>query len=268
MEVNGASYIEKHRKIAEEYTKAFKADKRVEGICYLGSIARNYADMYSDIDIAIFSEERMLDLRLGEGRFKNFTVEVFNIAMNESYESWDETQKEAYNEGIIAYDKKGDVKRFLDNALKYTNEYKTCKIIEIFFKLGWHGWAYSAYRDKQERGYLWSLPPDLWIRRRRVENAFYIMNMCVDMLIDLIYAINEHWVPDIKWKWIKFSKLSWLPSSWENLSKLLVTENINKETFYEKKQIFQLLIDECYEKVVHTLPDDMYNYLIKINRAY
>lgn len=259
----------KHREIAEKFIEPLKKDVRVKGIAFLGSIGRNFGDEHSDIDIAVFTNETIDTLHRGEKWIDGWDIEIFQIDINKGYEDWDTAQKEAYQEGILVYDRDGDVKPFLEAALAYSDEDKLKEIVGLLFDLGWHGWSYTPAKYKEWRGYKWSLPHDLWIQRGSVENAFFVLNHCKDLLMDLLFAINRRWTPDFKWKYFKSLQLEWLPENYtETMSSLLILNSVTIEEFEEKAVLFQKLIDACYEKVMDELPSNMYDYLVLELGAY
>jgi hypothetical protein len=189
--------------------------------------------------------------------------------MTKGYEDWDTTQKEAYQEGILVYDPDGEVQPFLKGALAYSDEGRLKDMVELFFDLGWHGWSYTPAKNKEWKGYKWSLPHDLWIQRGSTENAFQVLNHCKDLLMDLLFAINRKWTPDFKWKYYKSLNLPWLPEHYrETMATLLLVNSITEEEFEKKAFLFQQLIDACYEKVMDELPSNMYDYLVFELGAY
>ncbi|WP_251551164.1 nucleotidyltransferase domain-containing protein [Neobacillus muris] len=259
----------KHREIAERFIEPLKDDKRIKGIAFLGSIGRNFGDKHSDIDIAVFTNEKIDMLHRGEKWIEGWDIEIFQVDMTEGNEDWDSAQKEAYQEGILVYDPSGEVKPFLEAALAYSDEDRMKEIVELLFDLGWHGWSYTEAKGKEWRGYNWSLPHDLWIQRGSIENAFYILHHCRDLLMDLLYAINRRWTPDFKWKYFKSLQLPWLPEKYaETMASLLLVASITEEEFNQKAALFQTLIDACYEMVMDDLPTDMYDYLVVELGAY
>lgn len=264
------SIILEQKKVADKFIASLIENPDIIGVCYLGSIARRFGTRDSDIDIGVFSYERIPELQLGERIVGDWDVEIFNIVLNEGYKNWSEPQREAYFEGELIYDKKGAVNQFLNAALKYPLDYRLTKMIHILFQLGWHGWSYSPIKGTDWKGYNWGLKNDLWIKRSRLDNAFYILSQSINLAIDLVYAINSRWIPDTKWKFIKSFKLSWIPDSWKECMDYLTTGVglSSEEVWYEKAKVFQSAIDSCYEKIMDELPDDMYMHLIENTDEY
>jgi hypothetical protein len=70
-------------------------------------------------------------------------------------------------------------------------------------------------------------------------------------------------LPDVKWKWIKSFKLDWLPHNWEEkLTFIMFSQDQDEKNWYMKAKVFQEMVDECYERVLSELPNNLYDYLI------
>lgn len=253
------SMLKKHKIIADGFCEEILKDSRVEGVMYLGGLARGYADEFSDIDISVFSNEPLKDLRLGE-RFtpEGFDLEIFNVAINEGFEKWPAIQKEAYEEGIIASDKNGKVRGFLDKALRFENDYRTKRALELIFDMAWHGWVYTPYKNRDIKGYRWILPEDLWFRRSNVQNAFYVAQKCVGDFIELLFAANNKWTPDFKWRFVKLFNLSRLPENAKEKFDYLLFTAWNEQTWDKKRMLFQQMLDETIEALIQDFPDNWY----------
>jgi len=255
--------LEKYREVADRFIEELKKREDVVGIMHLGGIARNYADEYSDIDIAVFSYDP-IDIALGEREVEpGCIIEVFNIAINKGFEDWDEIQKEAYQEGFIAYDPQGAVSEFLKQALVYDAETRIKNMLTKIFKIAWHGWVYTPFRNVYKKGYLWVLPKDLWFLRGCENNAYFVAQTSVNHFLELLFDINRRWTPDYKWRYIRSFKLEWLPKDYKEKMDFLLFAPWNKETWEKKSAVFQSLLDETIEKVMDELPEDWYGVIDK-----
>lgn len=250
--------LELYTQVANEFISEMKKNKGVIGAMHLGGIARGFADEYSDIDIAIFSQSP-LNIELGEREVQpGCIVEVFNIVVTDGSANWDDVQKEAYAEGIIAYDPTGKVATFLEEALFYHPNNRIKKMLDEIFHLAWHGFVFTPFRNKVVHGYQWVLPANLWFLREKPTNAFYLINVVINHFIDLLFSVNAQFVPDYKWKYLKAQKLDWLPRNYlKNIDYLLFTET-TMETWPIKCQFLQTMVDEVVMKIKDELPDDWY----------
>ena len=100
--------LQEYQRVADAFVAKMWEHPDVEGVIHLGGIARQRADEYSDIDLAVFSNQRLKWLRTGEQETpEGYDLEVFNIAMDSGFDNWDEIKREAYQEGVIAFDISG-----------------------------------------------------------------------------------------------------------------------------------------------------------------
>lgn len=254
--------LEKYTVVAKRYEEELLKRNDVIGVMHLGGIARNRADEDSDIDIAVFSYEPLKDITLGEQySVEGYDVEIFNIAINEGYDWWDPIMKEAYEEGFISTDKTGEIKPFIEKALHYDDEFRVHYLAQLIFKIAWHGWIYTPFRNKNVKGYNWVLPANLWFKRNDIPNAFYLTNICVQDFIELLFVLNRKWTPDFKWRLIKSRKLEILPTNYNEKIDYLLFEKWDEETWDKKVAIFQEMIDEIIPMIIPDMPEDWYRLL-------
>lgn len=251
--------LEKYKVVAKRYEELLLKREDVIGIMHLGGIARKRADEDSDIDIAVFSYEPLKNIKLGE-QFseEGYDVELFNIVINEGYDYWDPIMKEAYEEGFISTDKTGEVTAFMKKALEYKDDFRIHYLAKLIFKIAWHGWIYTPYRNIDIKGYKWILPSDLWFKRNDPENAYFLANICIQDFIELLFVLNRKWTPDHKWRLIKSRNLPILPSNYNEKINYLLFEKWDKETWNKKQEIFQSMIDEIIPLIIPDMPEDWY----------
>lgn len=253
--------LDKYVSTANRYIEKIKLNKDVIGIMHLGGIARGYADEHSDIDLALFSMTP-LNITLGEQLTEEgYDLEIFNVVINDSWVNWGPIQKEAYEEGYIIYDPTGKVSEFINKALNYDDHYRVSEMLRLIFKIAWHGWIYTPFRQKYIKGYHWILPEDLWFQRKKEYNAYYLTQICVYDYIELLYVINRKWTPDYKWRLVKSFNLPLLPKEYESKILYLINESWNEFTWNKKREVFQSLIDETISTIIQDMPDDWYGAL-------
>ena len=252
-------YLAEYKRISHDFSIKMQQNPDVEGVMFLGGVARNRADQYSDIDIAVFSQKKLTWLTTGEQETpEGYDLEVFNIVFEKGSEDWDEVKREAYQEGVIDFDRNGKTAAFLQKALFYPEEYRSQKIAELVFAIAWHGWVYTPFRNKTCKGYRWLLSEELWFERQDDRNAFYTARYCVDLFLELLYAVNSRWVADYKWRYIRARNLPWLPANYEEYMDSLLFREWSQKTWKAQRARFQALLDETIEKVIDSMPEDWY----------
>ena len=251
--------LETYKEVAFAYEKEVMKRDDVIGVMQLGGIARNRADEYSDIDIAIFSHKPLKDIKLGEQWVKDgCDLEVFNIAIDEGYEDWGEIKKEAYYEGYISSDKTGEVKAFMDKALFYSDEEYIYNCLDNIFAMAWHGFIYTPFRDKQIHGYYWVLPSNLWHMRGEINNSYYLLRYCAECFIKLLFAVNKRWSPDYKWRYLKSKSLEYLPKDYLKKIDFILYKEDNEENYSIKSAYLNEMLDEVVERIKDDMPEDWY----------
>ena len=253
-------YLAEYERVSGAFSAEMQKHEDVEGVVFLGGVARSRADVYSDIDIAVFSDHKLGWLTTGEQETpEGYDLEVFNIVMEKGFEDWDEIKKEAYQEGKIDFDRSGKTEAFLNNALAYSDDLQAQKCAELIFAIAWHGWIYTPFRNQTAKGYRWLLTEKLWFYRGEEKNAFYTTRYCVDLFIELLFAINKRWTPDYKWRYIRSRSLPWLPEHYEDDIDSLLFGAYSQQTWQEQSEKFQALIDQAVSKASEYLPDDWYS---------
>lgn len=252
--------LKEYKRVADRFIEEMRAHNDVEGVMHLGGIARRKADEYSDIDIAVFSDRKLEWLKTGEQATpEGYDLEVFNIAMDDGSEKWDEIRREAYQEGFIAYDKNGKVTSFMEKALAYSDEYRITKTAELVLAIGWHGWIYTPFRNKTAKNYIWLLREDLWSLRGEENNMYYTARYCLEKFMELLFVINRRWLPDYKWRYIRVKALPWLPSGFEKSFDRLMFGEWSANTWAHNRMLFQQMLDETVAHVIEYMPEDWYS---------
>ena len=189
---------------------------------------------------------------------EGYDLEIFNIVMEKGSNDWDEIKREAYQEGIIDFDRSGRVASFIEEALFYSEERKKEKVAELIFAIAWHGWVYTPFRNREVKGYRWLLTEELWFLRGDEKNAYYTARYCVDLLLELMFAMNSKWTPDYKWRYIRSKKLPWLPEHYLESMDALLFGAWSSSTWEDQRSRLQLLVDETVSHAAEFLPDDWY----------
>lgn len=254
------NYLFDYERISKEFSERMSRHEDVEGVAFLGGVARGRADKYSDIDIAVFSKKKLPWLVTGEQETtEGYDLEIFNIPMEKGYDNWDEIKREAYQEAVVDYDRSGETAAFLSKALEYTDGYRNEKTAKLIFEIAWHGWIYTPFRDRCEKNYRWLLTEKLWLLRGEKNNAYYTARYSIDLFLELLFAVNRRWTPDYKWRYIRAKSLPWLPTNYdEDMDKLLFGE-WSEKTWEGQRARFQRMLDETVKTAAEYLPEDWYS---------
>lgn len=262
--LNGKNLAKLHRIFADEYIKNLSQKKDVIGIVILGGAARGYADKYSDVDIAIFTNNEKIKLPRGERMFSDHDIDqmIFHLPSWKKVD-WSDAMRQAFEEGVIVYDPKGFIKPLLKKKLALTEKERKIKIVKSIIHLGWHGIKYR--RKIRWGGYNFILPADLWLKRGCIPCAHSILNSCVDIFIQLLYSYNFRFVPDPKWRLYHVYNLPWIPKNFKKKMDVVISSKSTSSTnFMKRVNTLQSMYNETIDRIVkeRILPRNLYSFFL------
>jgi hypothetical protein len=253
----------------------------VEGIVLLSGVAkrdaRPVADIFSDIDLAVFLNEPqvpldVVDLRgyvlanqeklpkwlpdyefhipVGNGIYR----EVNLHQMLYSYESragtiWSDAKKEAYAyTSRILYDKQGRIEQLISSKTVYDFVDRKNRLCRIAVQMPWYGW----------------LNPERQLQRGFPVVAHYLLNEAIDLLVEGIYLINARFMPHPKWRLLVVDDLPWKPANFlANLSDILVVHGYSRMEIIQRmekiKDLWDYIIDHALQEGI--IPSDYEHYV-------
>ncbi len=268
LNLRGNNLIFLHEAVADIIVQEMQKVEGVQMILGLGSLARGFADEYSDIDLAVIgSLECFEHLWVGERWIAGISVDVFGVdPVVSPPEEWDLSRKQAFEESVVLYASDKSILKKVRKALQLTKSEQTYLIVETVLKLGWLGFKPPSWHNKKRFGYRWSLPHDLWIKRGSMEAAHSTIDQAFDLIMQLLYLINGKRVPDIKWRWFCISNLDWLPAGFMIIANRLQAMERNNHSFSARNKLLMKLVTEIYTFLIkkEIITGDIYSlYLTK-----
>jgi hypothetical protein len=188
--------LEKATWVAKEFAQQYVVEGIV-GIVFLGAIPRSYFDESADIDIAIF-KKHVPAIRLPQAFLK---VKGFEIHSHiEDYESelqkpWDMPKRWTYSQGQIYYEQKGLISRLLQEKIPFQPEEKKWLLMSGLVLSEW-------YINRLTQ---------LWVKRGNMVSAQHMFDQGLNYFFDLLFAINNQLIADMKWRYYCVERLTWLP---------------------------------------------------------
>lgn len=150
--------------MANDITGKLKSKSCVEGIVYLGGIARGSVDVFSDLDIAVFCHMPCEVLKIGEQLYHGTDLDVMLFDFDYSRTAkWSHAQRQAFGEGKLMYDRRGEVDAMLRSKLTYTAEERLLDLLNIIMNLNWRG--FRGRSVVLPKDYSSNVPYDLMARR-------------------------------------------------------------------------------------------------------
>ncbi|MGA2503238.1 MAG: hypothetical protein ABSG01_04020 [Anaerolineales bacterium] len=221
------SQLEQATQVAKEFAQQYVGDEIV-GIVFLGAIARGYFDHSADIDIAIFYKKTST-IPL-ESQF--LKVQGFEIHIHlEKYDSgiqpiWDMAKRWTYSQCQIYYDPKGLISQLLQEMVPLKPEERKWLLMS--------GLALSDW-------YINSLA-HLWVERGNMVSAHHMFDQGLNYFFDLLFAINNELVADMKWRYYCVEKLPRLPRNFhERIKDVMLLKEFSVEEIDRRQQAFMEL---------------------------
>lgn len=238
----------------------------VSALAFQGGIGRGKFDSLSDIDLLIGFEklEDSKGIIKGEHEIDGKKWSIFHLSFDKvSPKQWRDKLRYVYGyETQIFYDRNGKFREICRESLLSEEERKERTVYKIK-KLGNRGITYRGIVNEDWRGIRWGDQYDLWVFRGNNFAAHMRLNQAVELLIDLIYSINNLPVPSPKWKHHLVTGLSWIPEDFRRV--LYEASTVIDMTPSDVERRYHCLISmvtQCIEKSIQLdlLPEDIGSY--------
>lgn len=192
----------KRLQIAKEFTKNYsKENPEVVGAMLVGSTNLSVTDKYADIDIIVIASPKAVAERKAAGKGYNETYIHKGIEICIDWHSLAEVEKEvanwkndatlwSLNKAKILLDKKGVIQKLLENIKPYPEEIRKKKLFLHFYWL-------NAYLNIIE----------IAIKREEYETAAFHVSLSMKELAEILFLIENQFVPIDKWKFHEMKKL-------------------------------------------------------------
>jgi len=207
------------RPLADDIAREFSHLPEVIGIIFLGGLARQFMDESSDLDITVIVEnDHSKERALGKAREVNMRrspetdVEVYRLGDFEHL-SWSDIERWSYSKSEIVLDREGEVRRVLEGKLAAPQDFWKKRVITMLERLSWYNGV-----DGESEGMITT-----WIRRNDPVSGHVCANHALDMLVDLLFALNREYTPPAKWEIAYSRKLEWLPPRYPDLLEEVLT---------------------------------------------
>jgi hypothetical protein len=219
--------LEKASRIAREFAGQY-ARPGIVGIVFLGAIPRGYFDSSADIDIALFKEHQA-SISLAGQFLKIEGMEVHcHLADFESELSaaWDMPKRWTYSQGQIYFDPHGRVAQLLAEKVPLQPDEKKWLLMSGLCLSEW-------YVNRLT---------DLWVQRGNITSAHHMPARGLDFFSDMLFALNDQLVPDMKWKYYCVEKLPRLPAGFQqHVQAAMLLHEFSVEELERRKAAFMTM---------------------------
>jgi len=247
--LKGENRIELFRKAAENLVSNISSLEGVTGIIVIGGVVRGFVDRISDVDITVFLDRRDRNLRvqirkisLEEERRSKIEADL-EIHFLEDFEEreWDEAQKWEFSRAEIRYDPEGKVKKVFEKKLRPPEEFWVERIVVWTEYLTWY-----CCPPREDVGTV----SGAWIERGDMTSAHYCVTYAVDVLINMLYALNREFLPAPKWRLFYSHELRWLPKGYSRLiEQAMITRSFSVKEFNRRLTAVRQLWREVLPKI-------------------
>jgi predicted nucleotidyltransferase len=264
--LKGKNQIGLFRATAERLVSRIAALESVVGIVFLGGVVRGFTDKSSDLDITVFlsrKDERLrmqiYDLGSEERKRSGVDIDLEVHFLREFKEcKWNETERWDYSHAKIVFDPEGKTKKMFEAKLKVPWEFWVRRIATCGEYLKWY-----CCPSKEGIGTI----AEAWIDRGDLLSSHYSLNYAMDLLLNVIFALNEESLPPPKWRIFYSCKLKCLPENYkELLRQALRVNNLSAEDFNRRlivtRKIWHEVLPVIREKTGLT-PEKMSKYYVE-----
>jgi predicted nucleotidyltransferase len=235
--LEGDNRIDSFRRTADEFVKSLSHFDSVEGILYIGGLARGFADKYSDLDlIVIFNNDdsyardflNSLSAQHEDRSGIEVDIEIYYL---EDYlaKDWDEYVRWELSHAIYAYDRQGKVEKKIKQKLHLDEDAWKSRIS--------HPLVYISWYCSPPEDYIPSMI-DLWRDRGSPLSAQYSVLYGLDLVLQVIYALNREYLPAPKWRIFYVKHLDWIPDDFEAaLQQIMLPTELTADDAMERAKI-------------------------------
>jgi predicted nucleotidyltransferase len=249
VKLHGKNRIRESRKVASELTSKLSSCDGVVGIVFVGGLVRGFVDRYSDLDVFVLASGRGDQLRKKLYTTSSLVARQFNVDIDmevhnvEDFKrrAWSEIERWEFSKAQIAFDPHAVLKRILEEKLKLPEDYWVRRIVVSAEYLKWY-----CCPPKEEVGII----AESWISRGDLLSAHYCLNYSVDLMLNLIFALNKEHLPPPKWRLFCAYGLEWLPENYRRCIKdTMKTSELSAEEFNRRLKAVRKLWHSILPKV-------------------
>lgn len=213
--LRGRNLHRKHAGAAAVLVRQISAERGVAGIVLLGGLTRRFADEHSDVDIVVVTDRQdgALKRRIeGLGRSMggrtglDIDLEVHSVRGFGGLEPTDWRRWE-YRSAEIVLDRGGVVGKLVSRLVTVPDDFWVDRVVKDWTYLQW-------YACPPEGG---SSIAESWLDRGDLASAHYCMNYALEILLELVYALNREFVPAPKWRVYSLHELGWRPKGLDGI---------------------------------------------------
>jgi len=242
----GKNQIAQFRRVAERLVARIRVLQGVAGIIFMGGLVRGFADKYSDVDVVVFLSRKddKLSRRIRimgseESRLSGLDVDLEVHSLTE-FKNWklDGMVMWDFSKAEIVFDPKGEVAKVFKRKFSVPESYWVYQIAVCAEHLKW----YCCPPNKHV-----GTIAESWIDRGDLASAHYCLNYALDLMLQMVYALNREFAPAPKWRVFYIDSLKWVPPDFNRrIHDFVVVKSLSIDDFRRRLEI----INEIWGHVV------------------
>lgn len=269
--LKGESWLAHHLAMARVLSAKLGRLPGVQAVLGLGSVARGFADAWSDLDLAVILRGGRGVPWRGERWLAGVSVDLYAVDLKRSpIAAWDESRRQAFEEGIVLYSRPTFSLPAFRAALRLQAGARRDAMVELLFKIGWLGFEPRGWYGKVVHGYRWALPHQLWIERGSVPAGHVMIDRVLDYLFELLFLVNGRRPVDPKWRRYLVEHLAWLPPRFARRLAALEGARRDGRGFVQRAKVLHELVEATVEELVERgdLPKAPYDTILRTVGEY
>jgi predicted nucleotidyltransferase len=263
--LKGKNQIKQFRHVAERLQSRITACSNIAGIVFLGGLARDFADRYSDVDLTVFITKKDELLRkkirliaLEEQKQSGLDIDLEIHCLNDFKDRvWNETERWDFSNAKVIFDPKKQIKRMLEYKLKVPQEFWVRRVVVCAEYMRWYCCPTQKNIDSIA---------EAWIDRGDMVSAHYCLNYAIEMILEATFALNKEFLPPQKWRMSYFQSLKWIPKNSKLLHEAIKIKDITAEDFDRRinivRKIWQGVLRKTEEET-GLLSDEITKYYVE-----
>ncbi len=236
--LEGDNRIDSFRRTADEIVKSLSHFDSVEGILYIGGLARGFADNYSDLDlIVLFNNDdsyardflNSLAAQHEDRSGIEIDLEIYYLEDYLAKRNWDEYVRWEISHAVYAYDRKGEVEKRVKQKLHLDDDTWRSRVAHPLVYISW----YCSPPDDYVPSMI-----DLWRDRGSPLSAQYSVLYGLELVLQTVYALNREYLPAPKWRIFYAKHLDWIPDNFdEELHQVMLPAELTADDAKERAKV-------------------------------
>jgi len=247
--LKGVNRIAYFRKVAADFASKIATHEGVAGILFLGGFVRGFVDEFSDLDVMVLLKNKDDNLKrkligLWRDAERRYHIEIdFEVHFVEDFRAygWGDSDRWEFSKAEIVFDPNGETREVLEEKLRVSESFWKKRVVVCAEHLKWY-----CCPVKKDAGTM----AEVWIRRGDLTSAHYCLNYGVELLVELIFALNREFLPSPKWRLFYSYSLKWLPKNYKELIReTLEAGELSMADFEKRLRALQTLGREVFRKI-------------------